>query len=113
MDHIDEMTQISHPEGGYEQDIQEIIEKMEQLTISDYPLYVSRKKGRPKECFTDEDKANRQREYSKRYYYKNQEHVLNRIRAYKDANQDMIKEKAKEYYHRKKQSNFFLYFFSF
>ena len=93
MDHIDD------------QDIQEITQMMAELAISDSPFYLPRKRGRPKECFTDEDKANRQREYSKRYYYKNQEHVLNRIRAYKDANQDTIKEKAREYYHRKKQSN--------
>ena len=86
-------------------EMEEITEMMEQLTISEYPNYVPRRRGRPKQYFTEEEKINRQREYSKRYYYKNQDAVLNRIRAYKDANQDMIKEKAKEYYQRKRQIN--------
>ena len=103
MAHIDDMTTIFN---NYESDMEEIIEKMEALTIcTDGNCYLPRKRGRPKQCFTDEDKANRQREYSKRYYYKNQENVLNRIRAYKDANQDIIKERAKEYYQRRKQYN--------
>ena len=86
-------------------EMEEITEMMEQLTISEYPNYVPRRRGRPKQYFTEEDKVNRQREYSKKYYYKNQDYVLNRIRAYKDANQDTIKEKAKEYYQRRKQIN--------
>ena len=97
MAHIDDMTPVFN---SHEQDMEEIIEKMEALTIG---LGPTRKRGRPKQCHTDEEKANRQREYSKRYYYKNQENVLNRIRAYKDANQDTIKERAKEYYQRRKQ----------
>ena len=92
MAHIGELTTYSIADS--------IINEM----IEDLP-YLPRKRGRPKQYFTDEEKVNRQREYSKRYYYKNQEHVLNRIRAYKDANQDMIKEKAREYYQRKKQCN--------
>ena len=59
MDHIDEMTTIAF---GQEQDIQEITKMMEELTISESPFYFPRKRGRPKECFTDEEKANRQRE---------------------------------------------------
>ena len=86
-------------------EMEEITEMMEQLTISEYPNYVPRRRGKPKQYFTEEDKVNRQREYSKKYYYKNQDYVLNRIRAYKDANQDTIKEKAKEYYQRRKQNN--------
>lgn len=85
--------------------MEEITEMMEQLTISEYPIYVPRRRGRPKQYLTEEDKVNRQREYSKKYYYKNQDYVLNRIRAYKDANQDTIKERAKEYYQRRKQIN--------
>ena len=86
-------------------EMEEITEMMEQLTISEYPNYLPRRRGRPKQYFTEEDKVNRQREYSKRKYYKNQDYVLNRIRAYKDANQDTIKERAKEYYQRRKQIN--------
>ena len=86
-------------------EMEELTEMMEQLTISEYPNYLPRRRGRPKQYFTEEDKINRQREYSKKYYYKNQDAVLNRIRAYKDANQDTIKEKAKEYYQRKRQIN--------
>ena len=86
-------------------EMEEITEMMEQLTISEYPNYLPRRRGRPKQYFTEEDKVNRQREYSKKYYYKNQDYVLNRIRAYKDANQDTIKERAKEYYQRRKQIN--------
>ena len=99
MAHIDDLTLAFN---SHEQDMEDIIEKMEALTIG--PGHTERKRGRPKQCHTDEDKANRQREYSKRYYYKNQENVLNRIRAYKDANRDTIKEKAKEYYQRKKDN---------
>ena len=97
MAHIDDMTPIFN---SYESDMEEIIEKMEALTIGP-----ARKRGRPKQYHTDEEKADRQREYSKTYYYKNQENVLNRIRAYKDANQDTIRERAKEYYQRRKQYN--------
>ena len=101
MAHIDYLTDlIMTPINSHEQDMEDIIEKMEALTIG--PGRTERKRGRPKQCHTDEDKANRQREYSKRYYYKNQENVLNRIRAYKDANKDIIKERAKEYYQKKK-----------
>ena len=96
MAHIDDMTPVFN---SHEQDMEDIIEKMEALTIGP-----TRKRGRPKQCHTDEEKANRQREYSKRYYYKNQDNVLNRIRAYKDANKDTIKERAKEYYQRKKDN---------
>ena len=97
MAHIDDMTPVFK---SHEQAMDEIIEKMEALTVG---LRPTRKRGRPKQYHTDEEKANRQREYSKRYYYKNQENVLNRIRAYKDANKDIIKERAKEYYQRRKQ----------
>ena len=86
-------------------EMEQITEMMEQLTISEYPNYVPRRRGRPKQYLTEEDKVNRQREYSKKYYYKNQDYVLNRIRAYKEANQDTIKERAKEYYQRRKQIN--------
>ena len=108
MAHIDYLTDIiMTPINCHEQDMEDIIEKMEALTIGP-----TRKRGRPKQYHTDEEKANRQREYSKRYYYKNQENVLNRIRAYKDANQDIIKERAKEYYQRRKQYIFlYLHFF--
>ena len=86
-------------------EMEELTEMMDELTITEYPNYLPRRRGRPKQYFTEEEKINRQREDSKRYYYKNQDAVLNRIRAYKDANQDMIKEKAKEYYQRKRQIN--------
>jgi len=99
MAHIDDMTPIIN---NFESDMEEIIEKMEALTIG---LRPTRKRGRPKQYHTDVEKADRQREYSKTYYYKNQENVLNRIRAYKDANQDTIRERAKEYYQRRKQYN--------
>ena len=103
MAHIDDMTPRHTDDiNNFESDMEEIIEKMEALTIG---LRPTRKRGRPKQYHTDVEKADRQREYSKTYYYKNQENVLNRIRAYKDANQDTIRERAKEYYQRRKQYN--------
>ena len=59
MAHIDEMIPIFN---NYEQEIQEITEKMEALAICTEvrcPCYLPRNRGRPKQCLTDEEKANR------------------------------------------------------
>ena len=70
-------------------------------TVSLYP-HTRMKRGRKPIYLTDEDKKEAQRRYSRNYFYRNQEAIVNRVREYKNNNREKIREQARHYYYNRK-----------
>ena len=82
-------------------DIEEITQRMSELTINDTPQTLKRP-GRPCLHRTDEEKKDSQRQCARKYHAEHHNAVINRIRIYKENNKESVRDKARLAYHTKK-----------
>ena len=65
-------------------------------------LQTKRPIGRPKKYVTDEERLEIKRANDRKYYSKNSEAKINKVKEYQSANKEYILQRKRDLYHQKK-----------